>query len=61
MYKSYAKNQSQISAANPHRMGILEKNLKNYGVKFTCFYMYIIALLIHFVNYFLLGLNTICS
>ena len=42
MYKSYAKNQSQISAANPHRMGILEKNLKNYGVKFTCFYMYII-------------------
>lgn len=42
MYKSYAKNQSQISAANPHEIGILEKSFKNYGVKLPVFCMYII-------------------
>jgi hypothetical protein len=42
MYKNYAKNQSQISAANPHEMGILKKSFKNYGVKSPVFYMYII-------------------
>lgn len=30
MYKNYAKIKSQISAANPHKMGILKNNFKNY-------------------------------
>ena len=44
MYKNYAKIKSQISAVNPHKMGILKKNFKNYrklwGKNHLIFFVY---------------------
>ena len=44
MYKNYAKIKSQISSANPHKMGILKNNFKNYrklwGKNYLIFFVY---------------------